>query len=737
MAKGQKRLGAAALAVTLLLPLCALPLPRQTALAQPAIDGTAPLVLTADEIVYAAEASRVTARGNVELVQDGRSLLTDQIAYDIEAGTVTARGNIILIDPSGDAIFADDLVLDDRLANGFVEGIGVLLEDNTRIAAIRGVRRDGERTTLDRAVYSPCEICEDGGDPLWQIKAERVVHDQATGTVAYRNARLELFGVPVFYTPYLYHPDPTVERRSGLLAPSFGTDTELGFVLETPFFIDLAPNRDLVLSPLFTSQAGVLLNAEYRELQSFGLTEIGGGVTYTDAAGKRDGQNNVRQDGSEVRGYVDSRGRYSLGEQNRAGFDLRLASDDSVLQRYDISNADVLENRAYVERFGQRDFFSLNAYGFQSLREEDDQDEIPVVLPLAESMIFGPRDRFGGRADWRTSVLGLTRSDGLDTRRFSSQLGWQRPYIGELGDVWSLRVALRGDVYDTAGNPETRGPDGGDDTTGRLVPTAGLDWGLPVVGETGRWSHVIEPRAALNYTPSGVNKSDIPNEDSIVFEFDETNLFEANRFTGLDLVETGTRLAYGLNFDSVGPAPWRVAGLVGQSVRSESESLFPNGSGLEDVVSDIVGRIDLRPAELLDIGYRFRVDKSSLDFRRSDLSLAFGPPRLRFDIQYLRLTEEQEEATADDLDRREEIVVGLRYQVLDSLALGVRTRRDLEEDRTVTTQYGLVYTNPCLVLVAGLEQSFTRRGELDDEVRFRVSVTFSGLGDLAASSDVF
>jgi LPS-assembly protein len=742
MADGRRRLKTIVLALRLALPapalaclaLLALPWLAAGVAAQPAALDRAPIVLTADEIVYAADANRVTARGNVEMIQDGRTLLTDQIAYDVDAGTVTASGNIVLIEATGDAVFAEELALDDRLANGFVQGIGVLLDDDSRLAAVRGVRTDGERTTLDRAVYSPCEICEDGGEPLWQIKAERVVHDQATGTVAYRNARLELLGVPILYTPYLYHPDPSVERRSGFLTPSFGSDTELGFTLETPFFVNLAPNRDLVLSPLFTTSAGVYLGAEYRELQRFGLTEIGGGVTYTDAAGKVNEQDNVQQSGSEVRGHVDSRGRYVLGERNRAGFDLRLASDDSVLQRYGISNADVLENRAFAEHYGDRDFLSVNLYGFQSLREEDDQDEIPFVLPLAEATIFGPRDRFGGQTDWRTSVLGLTRSDGLDTRRFSTQLGWQLPHIGPMGDVWSLRLALRGDIYNTAGDPVTRGPDGDDDTTGRLVPTANLNWGLPLVGETGSWSHVIEPRVALSYTPSGVNKNDIPNEDSLVFEFDETNLFEANRFTGIDLVETGTRLAYGLNFDSLGPAPWRVAGLIGQSVRTEEENEFPEGSGLEDRVSDIVGRIDLRPAELLDVGYRFRLDKTSLAFRRSDLSLAFGPPRLRFEIQYLRLSDELPD---QDLRRRQELVAGVRLQMLDSLAVGIRTRRDLEEDRTVTTQYGLVYTNTCLVLVAGLEQSFTRRGELDDEVSFKVSVTFRGLGDLAASTDVF
>lgn len=701
--------------------------------AQPAELGTEPVLLTADEISYASDADLVTARGNVELSQGGRTLLTDLISYDIGAGTVTAMGNIILIEPTGDAIFAEALELDDQLKDGFVDGVGVLLDDDTRIAAVQGVRSDGERTTLDRAVYSPCEVCEDGGDPLWQIKAERVVHDNVSRTVAYRNARLELLGVPVLYTPYLYHPDPTVERRTGLLAPGFGSSSELGLTLETPFYIDLAANRDLVLSPLFTTDAGVLLGATYRDLQRFGLTEIEGSVTSTDAAGKRDADGNLQpRDDNEVRGHIDAQGRYKPSDTDRVGFDLRLASDDSFLRRYDISNSNVLENRGFFERFGTRSYAGLNVYGFQSLREQDDQDEIPFVLPLAEVQAFGPRDRFGGRSDLGVSVLGLGREEGLDTRRFSAEAGWQLPQIGRFGDVRTLRLSLRGDVYNTDGDPETLGDDGGTNTTGRVVPSLAADWGLPLVGETGRWAHVIEPRVAFSFTPSNLNKNSIPNEDSRVFEFDETNLFDTERFTGIDRVESGASLAYGLNFDSLGPAAWQVAGVVGQVVRTGPDDLFPDGSGLEDELSDIVGRVDVRPFELLDVGYRFRLDKSSLTFRRSDLTLGFGPPRLRFDIQYLRLSDELPE---QDLRRRQELVAGVRLQMLDSLAVGVRTRRDLEEDRTVSTQYGLIYTNPCLVLVAGLEQSFNQRGELDDEVTFQLKVTFRGLGNVEGATD--
>src|SRR5690606_22909364 len=117
--------------------------------------------------------------------------------------------------------------------------------------------------------------------PLWQIKADRVVWDQGTQTVSYRNARLEFLGVPVAYTPFFSHPDPTVKRKSGLLTPTFGSNSTLGLTAELPYFIALAPNRDVTITPLIASQVAPVLGLELRDQQDFGLTELDGSITYT------------------------------------------------------------------------------------------------------------------------------------------------------------------------------------------------------------------------------------------------------------------------------------------------------------------------------------------------------------------------------------------------------------------------------------------------------------------------
>ena len=107
----------------------------------------------------------------------------------------------------------------------FIRDIRVLLSDRSRLAAASGLRTGGNTTVFKKGVFSPCELCRDDPTraPLWQLKAVEIEHDQEEQVIRYRDAWMEIFGIPIFYTPYFEHPDPTVERKSGLLAPTVGS----------------------------------------------------------------------------------------------------------------------------------------------------------------------------------------------------------------------------------------------------------------------------------------------------------------------------------------------------------------------------------------------------------------------------------------------------------------------------------------------------------------------------------
>jgi LPS-assembly protein len=111
----------------------------------------------------------------------------------------------------------------------------------------------------------------------------------------------------------------------------------------------------------------------------------------------------------------------------------------------------------------------------------------------------------------------------------------------------------------------------------------------------------------------------IPNEDSRAVDLDDSNLFSLNRFNGYDRVEDGVRVTYGFDWSLIRPR-WKITSTVGQSYRMSSEqTLLPDGTGLSNRLSDIVGRTDIRYRDIIQLTHRFRLDKNSFKLRRNEI----------------------------------------------------------------------------------------------------------------------
>lgn len=696
--------------------------------------GTGPVVLTADELVYDATGKVVTAIGNVEVSRGPRRLLADRVRYDERADRVFAQGNVVLIEPSGDALFGEEVEVTGDLKDGLIQGVRALRSDDSRFAGVAARRERGERIVIEKAVYSPCRLCPDSrGAPLWQVRAERVTLDEVAQDVIYRNARLEVFGLPVLYTPYLSQPAPNVRKRSGLLIPQFGIDSELGTTLQIPYFINLAPNRDLTLAPLLTTKAGPALFVEARDLESWGRTTLTGSIAQTDRF--EDERGNTIEQG--VRGHIAGRGRYTLDSTHFAGFDTQWASDKSYQRLYGISSRSINQNHAFLERIWDRDYWAVNAFAFQGLRSADNQDTIPFALPLAEAKLVSEPWRWGSRGTLESNLLLLGRTQGRDVHRLSSEVGWEVPQLGSHGDLRRLRLSLRGDLYNVQGDPEDSTVGGGTETSGRVLPRATIDWSLPLVGSGAEWQYEVEPVASLNVAPTGGNSNNIPNEDSIDFEFDESNLLLPSRYTGLDVNEGGTKLAYGMRFSALDPQLRRVSGVIGQNLQLIGNDIYPSNSGLAGTLSDIVGRLEVRPSELLDIAYRFRLDTDSPEFARADLNVGIGPSRARLNLRYVKLSSEAAKDARDTLEGREALIAGVRVQITDHLAVAAQTRQDLKENSPVANTFGLLYADECFLVLAGLEKDFTQRGEVDEPLTFTLRIGLRTLGDFEIGSGLF
>ncbi len=720
-----RRLAAAALAGWLLAGLLA-GLGAVSAAAQQD-DLSFPVLITADRITHDENLGVVVASGNVELSRDQQIVLADSVSYNMRTEVVTASGNVSLLDPSGHVVFANFAELSGDLSEGFIRDIRILLSDRSRLAAATGTRVGGNRSILKSGVFSPCELCREDPTraPLWQIKAAEIEHDQDAKVIRYRDAWLEIFGIPVIYTPYFEHPDPTVDRQSGFLAPTFGTSDVLGTTYQQPYFWAISEDRDLTFSPIFTTEQGIVGVGRYREAFPTGMIELQGSATIGD---RKKGNGTIERD--VFRGHIDSTARFDINDSYRMGVDVQRASDDTYMRLYNFASEQTLTSRVFAEGLSGRNYLAVNNYLYQGLRSTDRDSELPIIHPLAEYSYMSDPGVAGGKYTFDASLLALTRTEGRDSRRLSVALGWELPYTGPAGDVYNLVARVQGDGYWVDGvdpNSDAVNPANGGESgiTGRIFPQVALQWRYPWVRHSGTTHQVVEPIAQIVLAPNGSNPGKIPNEDSQDFEFDDTNLFSLNRFTGVDRVSPGSRVDYGLRWTVTGDEGGWASAFVGQSYRYQKNSILEEGSGVEDNLSDIVGRLEVKPTYALDLRYRFRIDKDDLTARRSEFDLTVGPPALNLNLGYIFI---DPDAQADEFGGREELNWTLRSRLSKYWSAFGGVRVDLEAEETREASIGLTYEDECFKIQAVGRRSFFSDREIEPEDSVYVNFVFKYLG---------
>ena len=653
----------------------------------------------------------VTARGNVEVLHEDRTMLADTISYNQRSDLLTASGHITLLEPSGDVVFAEHLEMTGDFKNGIIENIRMILSDNSRIAANGGRRIDGDMD-LRKAVYTPCEPCEDdpGRPPLWQIKAVKVYHDKSRRTIEYNDAWLEVAGVPILYTPYLTHPDPSVKRESGFLAPTFGTSTELGFGVRAPYFWNISDQTDMTVTPIaYTEQGGGLIT-ELRHMPKDGKFEVEASL--------------INEDTNDINGHIDSTGEFNIDQSWRWGFEGKYTTDDTYLRRYGFVSPQTLTSNLYAEGFRSRNYFRADSFYFQGLKASDSSDTAPVIAPLITYQHKGNPDRFGGQTTLDSSFVSMNRDTGVDLTRLSLRPGWESNYVSSFGEAYKFSLNVDTDIYHIQ-NYTPSGQDEVDGFTGRIFPQAKLDWRLPMVKQAENYHQLFEPVTSLVVSPNNVNPVKIANEDSQEFEFDETSLFRRSRFNGEDRAEGGTHLDYGLQWGIFGDSGGKTTAFVGQSYRLHKDNTFADSSGLEDRLSDIVAKVEVSPNSYLDLLYRTRVDKSNGNFRRNEISSRIGVPLLNVTTQY-QFFDKQEDS---EFDGREDLYTSINSQIDQYWRGSVNVRHDLADEQTRSIGSGLIYEDECLLFSSSFTRAFFRDRDLKpvDTVLFRIS--FKTLGE--------
>lgn len=691
-----------------------------------------PIDFAADEVVYDQKTDVITASGNVVLQQNGNRLNAQRVIFYVKSGEVKALGGITIREASGNLLFMDDAILTGDLKQGFINHTRIIFTDGSKLIARRG-ERTGQLTILENAIYSPCEFClEEGkGEPTWQIRADKITHDAEDKTILYKNVILEIAGIPIFYSPYFSHPDPTVRSRTGFLPPTrLGRSSELGAYIQIPYYINISPHQDFTFEPILTNREGIVFGGKYRQNTGNGTIITSGSITNVNER-----NNSFEKTGDhELRGHFFSEGAFDLKALDNFSGDWQWdyaanwVSDDTYLRRYYDDKADVLESHVKIERFWDKSYATAGAYAFQGLNADDNTNLTGQALPTFDININKNIGFLNSTVKIESSGAQVYRAQGMRSRRFSTKLAFQVPLQSPIGDFYNLTASVRSDVYNNSNShmPDQKQYAGLDGTHTRILPKIALDWRLPFLKSNGNSSHVLEPMFSIIIAPTKPNLSEnvinFSNEDSRNFEFDENNLFSHNRFNGYDRWEGGSRLNYGLRYNLYTDDINMIA-TIGQSVRLNDTETFPIGSGYAGKASDFVGRLDLSVGNFIDYVHRFRLDKRSLQLRKNELILSTGPEWMKLSFRYLDLDlVDGAKLIGTELENRKEIGTALNINIDKNWGLQGSWIKDILNNKTVSYNAGVVYQDDCLEFGLSYERRLTSDRDIapSNTIQFRL-----------------
>lgn len=735
--------------------------PRQT------VDRSKPLYLQGDELIYDTKSSKVRARGSVEIFYNNFVLKADEVEYDQGGGKLTAIGNVELREPNGNIVRAERLDMSDDFRDAFIQSLSAVSKDDTRIVGDRATRRDGNITEFEKGKFTPCKNTP-GMPPLWCLSASKLIHDQANATITYQDAWFELYGQPVLYLPYFQHADPSVKRKSGFLIPEISSSTTLGYTVEVPYFFALAPNYDFTFHPLYSFRQGVLWQGDWRHKVSFG--DIKGeysinisAIDQNDILGSRLGS----QLPDNWRGSLQSKGNFSLSSWWSFGWDVTIESDDTFRRFYKLDN--ILQtdrvNSAFLRGQSERNYFAITAYQFGGLLLSDTTQSESRVFPVVDWNYVVGQPVLGGELSFNVNAVAFARSNGAatltnvlgnrttNTQRASADVNWRRRLTDTLGITYTPFANLRGDVFNLtdALNPES-GARIESETGVRGVASAGVLAAYPWIAATEAASHVIEPLGQIIGRTARVDQRRLPDEDAKSLVFDDTNLFELDKTSGYDRLETGTRANVGLQYTFQAKSGGTARLLVGQSHQVAGDNIFSNPgnrtspdsaapnlpiynprTGLQTGSSDYVLGAYLSPSSAFRVVAQARFDEGDLTLRRSDVfgEVNYGPLLVQGIYTFSGA-----DPTQTILRDQQEIFATVGLKLTDQWSVLGSVRFDIDANKLLQDAVQLRYADDCFVLTGTYTETLIDNPGRDivPDRAFTLRVEFKHLGDFRYQS---
>ena len=556
------------------------------------------------------------------------------------------------------------------------------------------VFRDKNLTVIKKGVFTTCK--KDADCPPWQFKAGEIKHDKLKKTIYYKNAWLEIYDKPVFYFPKFFHPDPTVERQSGFLFPKIKSSSSHGDSLSIPYYKVLSENKDFTFTPKIYTDNKALFQNEYRQVNKNSSHIL-------DFSLNRD---NSR---SKTHFFSNSLAKINLlnFESSELEINIETSSNNNYLKSHKIKS-EITNNNSLLNSFvsikANTEDLSIETKfeAYEDLTAENDSDKYQYLLPGFElSKNFNNNFTLltnGYHKNYDTNVFEKVLINDL---KFSSL-----PKINSKGFVNKLDILLKNVTTDSKNSIEYTN-DFRSQNFGSLL----YDISYPMRNIGNNYKNLLTGKASIMYSPNkNKNLQDLDRKLNI------SNIFSHNRLGLTDSVEGGQSLTLGVDYELIDKSKNSILkGGLATVLRDRNETL-PTKSTLNNRSSDLIGSINFKPKEEININYNFSVDNNlestNYNFLSADLTVN------KFVTTFEYLQEDDEVGTENYYSGEMQLLFN------ESNSLKYRTRRNKKTD--LTEYYNLIYEykNDCLTAAIQYNKDYYSDKDLEpnEEIFFSISI---------------
>ena len=558
---------------------------------------------------------------------------------------------------------------------------------NDPILKGRSTYSNDEKLDVYKAVFSTCNT-ENKKCRGWELITDEFKHDKIKKIFEYKNSWLKIFDYKVFYLPYFNHPDPSVKRKSGFLAPSYTSSDSLGTSINFPYFKTFDNDKDITFSPRYYADKSFLLQNEYRQaLQN----------------------SNILTDFSFLVGDAGTKGHLfynQIGEFSKTKFEINLQDvrGDNYLKSHKLmETSSLIENDSLLVSSLNLNWNFIDSSLDTSFKIFEDlsrgnNDRYQYIFPdFNFNKIIKLPDEYNGNFNFNTYGYNkLYDTNVLESVLINDFNFASNEYIGSNGIVTNYNLLLK-----NSNNYSDNSTTFDENLNYNLFGIMKVDTSLPMQKKMDEYTHYLKPVLSFRYSPNG--NSDLSSKDLFL---NYNSAFDINRIGSSSQVEGGESMTVGLEFKRDNNVGFNIIDFKAANVLKHNEDYkMPAKSKLDKKRSDIFGNLRYALNENLGLNYFFSYDKDLNYSNLDQFGLDWNVNNFFTNISYY--------SEKNDLPEVESVKNNSEILINDENKFKFEVSKDLKDN--FTEYYDLIYSyeTDCIAFYFNFNKSFYRDGSLE------------------------